>query len=89
MNIGGGAVQRQRDHLYVGLFHLLADLVVNQRTVGCHAHSQAQRCSVFGQLEDIGSQERFAAREHDNRFGEVGYVLEKLLAFLGGEVAFG
>ena len=86
MNCCGRAVKRERHHLDVGLFHLFADFVIDEGTVGGHAHPQPQRRAVLCQLEDIGTEQRFAAGKDNHRLGKVGDLLQELSPLFSGEI---
>jgi hypothetical protein len=88
VDCGAGAVQGEGDHLDVGLLHLLADFVGNERTVGRHAHPEAERGAVFRQLEDILPHQRLAAGEDHDRLREFRDLLDEILTLFRREIAF-
>jgi len=73
-------------HLDVGFLHLHADLVGHQGAVRGHAHAQAERGAVTGQLKDILTHQRLTAGEDDHRLGKIGDLLEQFLPLFGGEI---
>ena len=89
MDSSSGPVEGEGDHLQVSLLHLGADGVVDEGAVGRHAHAQALSRAVFGDVEDVGAQQRLATGEDHDRFGDLADIVDELVGLGGIEVAGG
>ena len=64
------AIETDADPLNPGGLHLLDRLFGDQGAVGGHHHPQPFVRSMAGQIEDVGSEERFSSRQNDDRLAE-------------------
>ncbi len=60
VDLRGGAVEAERNHLDTCFFHLFADSVRDEGAICSHAHSKTLICPVFCYLEDILSEKRLS-----------------------------
>jgi hypothetical protein len=86
VNLCVRAIEREGDHLDVGLFHLCTDLIGDQCAVRGHAHAQPLAGTIPGDLEDILAQERLTTRQDHDRLTDFTDVVNQLKGFFCIEI---
>jgi len=71
---------------HADLDQLLCQPVIDQHAVGSEHHHEAELHSVARDVENIGTDERFTARDHEEAASvDLGDLIDELVAFFGRE----
>ncbi len=81
-----GAVKADADAADTGFLNLRRYPAIDKRAVCRQGDDQAGMAGVGGDVENVGPEEWFAARQHENRAGEGGNVVDHELCFTRGQI---
>ena len=84
---GVGTIERNGDGANTGVVDASSDVVVKAGAAKSNRGRQTESPGMIGQVEDVGSKQRFAAGEDHERVGERGNVIQQSDGLLRREFA--